>query len=317
MESIQMKNDVNVLHHLGIISRNMEATVTQYERLGFVFAPLTIPRIPLQAGADPEPIGAGNRCAIFRNNYLEVLGIVDANRWSSITRQQRGPFDLDGPLQRYEGLHVLHLGTNDIHSVHDRLERSGLHPTEIRPFQRLVDTTDGPMMMKARSFSSPNGSNPEALLQVAQHETPELVLQPRYMNHPNGAVSITAVIVCVADPDAVAEKYGRYTNQSVERSGALRVVEFGCSRIIIVRPNELQAVLPGNVAPTIPFLAGFAVASNLDITERALREQEIDFRIHEGRILVNARDGYGAAVLFESVGTTSQAGIQPIPRVDR
>jgi len=46
-------------------------------------------------------------------------------------------------------------------------------------------------MMRARCLSFPHGSNPEALLQIAQHETPELVLQPRYMQHPNGAISIT------------------------------------------------------------------------------------------------------------------------------
>jgi hypothetical protein len=72
-----MHNDINVLHHLGIISRDMEAAVKQYERLGFVFTPLSVPRIPLHAGATPEPIGAGNRCAIFRNNYLEMLGVID------------------------------------------------------------------------------------------------------------------------------------------------------------------------------------------------------------------------------------------------
>ncbi|HTS13579.1 MAG TPA: VOC family protein [Candidatus Limnocylindrales bacterium] len=312
-----MKNDIDVLHHLGIISRNMEAAVRQYEQLGFLFTPLTIPRIQLRAGANPEPIGAGNRCAIFRNNYLEVLGIVDASRWASITRQQRGPFDLDEPLQRYEGLHVLHLGTNDLDPVRDRLARSGLQPTEIRPFQRLVDTTDGPKMMKARSLSFPHGRNPEALVQIAQHETPEVVLQPRYMSHPNGALSITEVIVCVQDPDEVAKKYGLYTDQPVQRRGALRVVEFEFSRIIVVSPNDLQEVLPGQVPPTVPFLAGFTVASDLAVTERALKEREINFRVHGGRILVNAADGYGAAVLFESADTKLPVASHRISRTDR
>jgi hypothetical protein len=38
-----MNNDIHVLHHLGIISRNLEAAVEQYERLGFLFTPLTLP----------------------------------------------------------------------------------------------------------------------------------------------------------------------------------------------------------------------------------------------------------------------------------
>jgi hypothetical protein len=299
-----MTNDVNILHHLGIISHDMEAAVLQYERLGFIFTPVTVPRIPLQAGANPEPIGVGNRCAIFRNNYLEMLGVVDANRWASITREQRGPFDLDQPLQRYEGLHVLHLGADDLEPVRSRLHRSGLHPSEIRPFQRLVDTPDGSRMMRARCLSFPPGSNPEALLQIAQHETPELVLQPRYMQHPNGAISITEVIVCVEDPDRVAEKYGLYSGRPVHRSGALRIVDLGQSRIVIVSPDHLQEILPEHAAPAIPFLAGFTLSSNLEKTKRALRERAIDFQIYGERILVRAQDGYGAAVFFEDVNTS-------------
>ena len=299
IKDLSMNNDVNVLHHLGIISHNLEAAVKQYERLGFLFTPLTVPRIPLHPGGGPEPIGAGNRCAIFKNNYLEVLGVIDEGRWSSITREQRGPFDLDEPLSRYEGLHVLHLGTDDLDQVRSRLEENGLHPSEIHPFQRLVDTPDGPQMMQARCLHFPRGSNPEALVQVAQHKTPELVLQPRYMHHPNGARSISGVIVCVEDPESVARKYGRYTGQTVRTMGALQVIEFGRSRIIVISPDNLQMVLPGNTAPTLPFLAGFIVSSDLEATMPLLKEREIDFLVHDGRVLVNAEHGCGAAVLFE------------------
>jgi len=310
-----MDKDINVLHHLGIISRNMEAAVQQYERLGFIFTPLSVQRIPLYMGAKPEPIGAGNRCAIFRKNYLEMLGVVDARLWASITREQRGPFDLDEPLQRYEGLHVLHLGADDLDLVRRRLQESGLYPSDIRPFQRFVDTPDGPKMMRARTLSFPHGSNPEALLQIAQHETPELVLQPRYMQHPNGATSIAEVIVCVQDPESVAEKYGLYSGQPVYRSGVLYVVELGLSLIIVVSPDHLTDVLPGHIVPTIPFLAGFTVSSDLEITKRALEERGIDFQNCGGRILVNARDGYGAAVLFEDMKSENRLVFERFSRI--
>jgi hypothetical protein len=298
-----VNNDINVLHHLGIISRNMEAAVKQYERLGFIFTPLTVPRIPLQPGGKPEPIGAGNRCAIFRNNYLEMLGVVDTARWASITPEQRGPFDLDEPLQRYEGLHVLHLGTTDLDSVYSRLQKSGLRPSEIRPFQRLVDSPDGPRMMRARSLSFPRGSSPEALLQIAQHETPELALQPRYMQHPNGAISITEVIVCVQGPESVARRYGLYSDRPVHKCEALHIIELELSRIVVLSPAHLQEMLPGHAVPIVPFLAGFTVSADVNITKQALKERAIDFQINGRRILVNAKDAYGAAVQFEDIHT--------------
>jgi hypothetical protein len=227
------------------------------------------------------------------------LGVVDAARWASITREQRGPFDLDEPLQRYEGLHVLHLGSDDLDSVYSRLQRKGLRPLEIRPFQRLVDSPAGPKMMRARTLSFPHGSNPEALLQIAQHETPELVLQPRYMQHPNGAISITEVIVCVQDPESVAKRYGLYCDQPVHKRGDLHIVELELSRIVVLSPDHLQEALPGHAAPTVPFLAGFTVSADLNMTKRALEKREVDFQMHGHRVLVNSRDAYGAGVLFE------------------
>jgi hypothetical protein len=38
-----MTGEINVPHHLGIISSNPEAAVARYERPGFIFTPLTLP----------------------------------------------------------------------------------------------------------------------------------------------------------------------------------------------------------------------------------------------------------------------------------
>src|SRR5580698_841479 len=81
-------------------------------------------------------------CAVFRNNYLEILGVVDPGRWACITREQRGPFDLDAPLQRYEGLHVLHLGAEDLEAVHSRL-RSTSSPRQMFSLHGPVSTNRG------------------------------------------------------------------------------------------------------------------------------------------------------------------------------
>jgi hypothetical protein len=167
-------NDISVLHHLGIISRDMGAVIEQYECLGFTFAPLTLPRIPLKADGEPKPIGVGNRCAI------------------------------------------------------------------------------------------------------------------------------TEVIVCVADPDRVAAKYQAYAGQCIQRRGNIRMIDLGLSRILVVAADHVQDVLPGNTAPMLPFLAGFTVSADLSLVREVLMERQVGFQTHDGRILVNASNGYGACVLFES-----------------
>jgi len=294
-----MSKGVNIIHHLGIVGPDLAADAQRYEWLGFNLTPVSVPQIPLRPGGPPEPLGAANRCAIFENNYLELLGVIDARRWASITPKQRGPFDLDRPLARYHGLHVLHLGTDDIEPVRARLLADGLQPSPIRPFQRPVDTPDGEKMMHAKCLSFPPQTAPEALLQIVQHETPELVLQPRYMQHPNGAKSITEVIVCVDDVENVALRYAGCAGATPHRNGGIAIVDLGLSRIVVTAPGSLSKVIPDATIPAMPFLAGFTLVADLDKTQGFLDTHAIPYSQHNGRLIVGPAEACGTTILFD------------------
>lgn len=270
-----MSNDVDGFHHVGLVGRDLDRLAAQYERLGFALTPVSVPRFPLSPGGEPEPVGAGNRHAIFRDSYLELLGVLDRTRWDSIPVAQKGTFDLDRPLARYEGLHVLHLGTNDLDAVRNRLEQSGLNPSEIRPFQRPVETETGKQVMRARYLSLPDNCAPEALFQIAQHETPELVLQPRHMHHPNGAKALRDVIMCVADVEHAARRYEAIAGVPAKRDERVRRLELGRSDIVITDTKGLAALLPYPKVLVLPFLAGFTLAADLRMTRDYLGSQRI------------------------------------------
>lgn len=306
-----MNHDVHLLHHVGLVVTDMAATIARYEQLGFQFTPLSLPKIPLHPGGEPEVIGAGNRTAIFQNNYLEILAVVERKRWETITRAQRGPYDLDGPLSRYEGLHVMHFGTDDLASVDARLTREGIPHADITSFQRLVETPAGGRMMQARALHFPPGSNPEALLQIAQHLTPELVLQPRYMHHSNGAKSVTACIVCTNDPEEVVERYEHYTGHKREQAEGIDVVNLGDSRVLVLTPEQLEGFIPGSVPPALPSLVGFIVAvADLQTPRSLLTRNQIPFQEVHGRCIVRSQDACGCAVLFEAQGRDLRSGVR-------
>jgi Glyoxalase-like domain len=264
-----------------------------------MFTPLSFPEFPLSLGGVPERVGVGNRHAIFRNSYLEILGVVDAPRWASISTSQRGPFDIDRPLRRYEGLHVMHFGTEDVGQVRARLVAQDLEPSPIQSFQRTVEIPGGCAMMRARRLSFPPQANPESLFQIVQHETPELILQSRYMAHPNGALAVSEAILCVEEAAEVSARYGRYAGHPVERRGDLYVIDLGEARLVVVDRRNLRAVLPGESVPTLPYLAGFTVTANVDHVAEFLRRERIAFLEHGGRVIVSARDACGSAVVFE------------------
>jgi catechol 2,3-dioxygenase-like lactoylglutathione lyase family enzyme len=289
-------------HHVGLITRDMTDTIARYEQLGFFFTPLSQPRISLAPGKAPEPFGAGNRTAIFEENYLEVLGYTDIDLWNSTTPEQRGPYNLDIPLARYEGMHVMHFSSNDLSGLRNRLISQGVECAPIKPFERNVDTPDGERLMQALAFSFPHRANPEGLVQMAQHLTPELVLQRRFMKHPNGARLVTESIVCAAEPDQYAKKYSGYSGYGYTSvDGCSRVDVGGKQRIVVVSPERLGQIIPGAAAPAEPSMVGFTVAvADLDNVRELLKMNRVPFREFQGRLAVAAADTCGGVVMFES-----------------
>jgi len=289
------------LHHIGLVNSNLEMSAACYERLGFTLTPLSIPRVVLEAGGVPVSLGAGNRHAIFADSYLELLGIVDPERWAAITPEQRGPYDLDRPLSRYEGLHVMHFGTSHIEKVKERLDNQDVACSAIRAFERNVQTESGERMMKARTISFPPKSNPEGLLQIAQHDTPELVFQNRYMHHRNGAISLTDIMIVTETPHAYTAKYEHYTgHQSTRIASNHFIVDLGTSSITVVDPGCLDMVIPGYKVPALPFMAAFTIeVASLQLVCEILSESNVPFTKTPGAVLVYPENACGCAVKFQ------------------
>jgi hypothetical protein len=167
---------------------------------------------------------------------------------------------------------------------------------------RVVDTPRGPQMMKALAFSFPPQANPEGLVQIAQHLTPELVLQPRFMRHPNGARLVTETIVCTSDPEEYARKYSLYTGYDYQRADGHCEVRFGDrSRVTVVTPDQVGSIVPGGTAPADPSLVGFTIlVADLDRVADLLTWNGVPFQATGTRLVVAAADACGCAVLFEA-----------------
>src|SRR5690349_23906856 len=120
-----MENTIPLLNHVGLLVSDVRAAVARYEQLGFQFAPLSQVQIAFEPGAEPVAIGSGKQDAIFEKNFLEIAGITEPEIWNKLTRAQRGYFDIDGALSRYEGLHILYFGAEDLEAVHQRLVNQG------------------------------------------------------------------------------------------------------------------------------------------------------------------------------------------------
>ena len=286
-----MQGDIDILHHVGLVVRDLDAAVAAYEKLGFVFSALSMHKGSRNPGEPEVAFGTGNRCAIFRRNFVEIVAHVVKDRWD---------FGITGFLERYEGLHIICFGADDAAVVDARLSEAGIATSGVIALQRDVETPDGIRTAKMACVHF-KADMPEGLVQAAQHRTPEYILQPNLMAHPNRAVMLTEIVLCVEDPDEYAAKYVRLTDQAAERRGRARVVALPTSQVTIVAPDDLAKLILGGAPPVLPFMAGFGVAcEDLDVVRRILDDRGVPSEAVEGRIVVPAQAACGAAVIFEA-----------------
>jgi len=238
------------LDHAGLAGPEIGALHDAFVALGFTLTPLARQSGRLRADGPVEPWGTANRCAMLRDGYIELLGIVDASAPAN---------GLDGFLARHAGLHILALGIDDEDRELARLRRAGLDVPGVLHLVRPVDSTD-PGGPQARFARLPLPDAPEGRIQLIRHLTPEAIWQERFMTHANQAVGLEALVMVVASPAETAARLSRLSGRPVvpDPAGgfALRL-DRGAVRML--PPEALEAVLPGTEVPVLPFMAGLVV----------------------------------------------------------
>lgn len=258
------------LDHVAVAARDIAALHAVYERLGFRLTPLSRQSGAVRPG-DPDQLwGTANRCAFLRSGYIEILGIVDPSL--PLNR-------LDQFLTRYEGMHVLVFGTRDAEATAARLGVT---------VARLARLHEGEKV----EFRLARTSFPEGRVQFCQHLSRAALWAPRWLDHPNGAVALAEAFLEVADPEEAAARYAAALGVApVRADGAIRFQ---------LAPGALT-IRSATDAPTLPFMAGFAVTvESLDRTRRLLDEAEMPYERRDGEIVIPRGGAGGATCLFRA-----------------
>lgn len=246
------------LDHIGLCTAEPETLWSAYERLGFTLTPPNRQSGRRSPGAPVEPFGTGNRCAMLKAGYIELLALIEP-----------GLFDngLKTFLDRYAGMHILALGMEEEEANLARLRAGGMAIPGVAWLERPVD---GPGSALAKFARLPLPDAPEGRVQLCRHLTPELMWQPAWMDHPNGAERLEECILVSDTPAEAAARLARLAGLPLtpDPAGGFRLTlpgpwatgsdgDGGCVRIL--PPEALPAVLPGVVPPALPFLAGFVL----------------------------------------------------------
>jgi catechol 2,3-dioxygenase-like lactoylglutathione lyase family enzyme len=285
--------DIDRIDHSVLYTTDMDATASTYEALGFTLSPLSMHMGSDRPGGERKPMGAGNRCALFGRTYLELLGLFGDGSVD--------PWNIRPLIAQYEGLHGCSFGCGDAETVEKRLREAGLSSSGVLPLQRDVETPDGVATARFQAIHLDRALTPEGLIHIAHHLTPELIHQPRYLEHANGATHLHSVLLVVDDAEleATVARYARTLNTEPVAEGPLHALPLPVGRMEMVAASVFGEVLPGEHVPALPYMAGQAIAVKDVSAARALVEGN-GFTVRELPVgfFVGADQARGAAIVF-------------------
>ena len=185
-------NGIRNIDHPVIASADLDAARLSLERLGFTVPP---------RGSHIE-WGTGNLCIMLPDDYIEVRGIIDPERFT---------MHLDTHLEKHgEGLMGVAFGTDDVkHSYADARE-AGIDTGELRSLRRNFEHPEG-WTQPAFELFAPDADDIEGLMHVViiQHLTPELIRRPDFLAHANGCLGINSMDGTISNVASCAAKMRR------------------------------------------------------------------------------------------------------------
>ena len=173
------------LDHVIIAVRDLDAAATTYRRLGFTLTPRGL----------HEGRGTGNHCIMFKDSYIELLGIVD-----EVGAKGRLAERVNA---RGEGGMGIAYGADDADKAAAALRAAGITVEEPNDLSRPLDVDGKREMVRFRNVMMPNLTLPNVMQFVCTHLTPQLTrARHDWQLHPNGATGITDISITVDNPAA-------------------------------------------------------------------------------------------------------------------
>jgi len=234
------------LDHVAHFVRDADAASRALTRAGFAPTPLSIQVNPDAGGGAPRPTGTGNVTAMLAQGYIEVLFKASDTPLAA---------ELETAMRRYAGLHLIAFAVADAQSAHRRLAAAGFRMRPLVHMQRPVATASGKGTAVFTVARVGPGEMAEGRIQILTHHTEDMVWQPRWLSHPNGAVALQRVVIAVEDVQDAAQRYARFTDRHAGNDFANQRIQLDRGCIDFVGQGACAQIFPEIPIPCLPFIA--------------------------------------------------------------
>jgi hypothetical protein len=213
------------LDHVGHFVRDPKAASRALARAGFAPTPVSVQTQPDPAGGAPRLTGTGNVTAMLGRGYVEVLFKTADTPLGQ---------ELDAAMARYAGVHLVAFGVADAAGAHQRLRQNGFRVRPLVDMQRPVETGGEPGSAAFTVARLEPGEMPEGRIQLLTHRSEQMVWQPRWLAHPNGAAGLTSVTIAVSDVGEATQRFERFTGRRARPSSPGQTIALDRGRVELV-----------------------------------------------------------------------------------
>jgi len=276
------------LDHTAFFVPAIEAAAEALAACGFRLTPFTVQTN--REGGATVPSGTGNRCAMFRNGYLELLTATSETPLAAQLRER---------IADHAGLHLAAFATADAAAEHRRLGASGFATLPLVDMRRPVATAAGEDFARFTIARIAHGTMPEGRTQFLTHHTEHLVWPEAMLDHPNGARRLAALWIAAADPAEPAARFARFTGRPAARDGAVTTIELDRGKLHFARPEWLADRHGMTIAGTLPSIVAAAIeVESLHRLEECLDKAGVGHTGTGSGATVNLPDAVGGALMF-------------------
>lgn len=275
---------VPTLDHVVVNTRDqLDAGAAAFRRLGFTLTP-----------RGHHTLGSANHLAVFGNDYLELIGILDP-----------GSPRAGDVLQDPPGLSGLVFLAEDSAATHAALAAREVAASAPEQFSRPVSLAGG---TRDAVFRTVHVRPPPAIrpgrIYFCHHLTRDLVWRDEWRHHPNGTVAIDRFVIAARDPAALGALFGRMFGEDALRPGPTLVAGLAAVEVLdhaaaAARFGAAAAEAHGRAS----YMAGLVLRTrSLARAGQALAAGGVRPLDQGGRLVVRAADAMNCPIEFVDQG---------------
>ncbi len=290
-----MSEYIKGLDNVAVICHLNKDNFLKFEKMGFQLYPLG--RQGIKIGGFFLKGGTGSIAAHFKNGgYFEMISIYNrfliTGGYKKILKEKGErmiKFTVELTNAKAEAL---------------RLKKEGKKPFGPMEFRRVFTSeSKGKQDARFSIMVYPNPMDYPISVSGTYHLTPNITWQDDLLDHPNGTLMLSNVLVAVENIEETVKQYEGYFSEKFEKSGNEYILKLkNNSRITFISKNDLKEEFPEIKVDTDPYIAAtYFGVKDLSVVREIFQSNDVPFEVKKDKLVVPCSYVFNSTFIFEEI----------------